>query len=122
MDMHGSSPPCEHLPTSMALDDQNLLDQQQADFPYSNLANQLSPAAARATEAIEFVAEHLKCEDEYVQIREDWKYVAMTMDRLQLYLFSIFTTVGTLYIFLAAPHLFQTVDQDKLIQLQTAAT
>lgn len=119
MDMHGSSPPCDHMTTMQT--DPNSIDQP-GDFPYSSLANQLSPAAARATEAIEFVAEHLKCEDEYVQIREDWKYVAMTMDRLQLYLFSIFTTVGTLYIFLAAPHLFQTVDQDKLIQLQTAAT
>lgn len=117
MDMHGSSPPCEHIPTMPT--NPNSMDQNN-EFPYSSLANQLSPAAARATEAIEFVAEHLKCEDEYVQIREDWKYVAMTMDRLQLYLFSIFTTVGTLYIFLAAPHLFQTVDQDKLIQLQNA--
>lgn len=126
MDMHGSSPPCEHIPTSVP--DEAILKQQQlfngqnmdTSFACSGLASQLSPAAARATEAIEFVAEHLKCEDEYVQIREDWKYVAMTIDRMQLYLFSLGTTFGTLYIFLAAPHLFQTVDQDKLIQLQSA--
>lgn len=123
MDMHGSSPPCEYLPTMPT--DPNVMNQQgetlDSGFAYSALAGQLSPAAARATEAIEFVAEHLKCEDEYVQIREDWKYVAMTIDRLQLYLFSLGTTVGTLYIFLAAPHLFETVDQDKLIQLQAAS-
>jgi len=120
MDMHGSSPPCEHVPIEPNLAGQRdqTLD---STFAHSGLASQLSPAAARATEAIEFVAEHLKCEDEYVQIREDWKYVAMTIDRLQLYLFSLGTTFGTLYIFLAAPHLFQTVDQDKLIQLQNAA-
>lgn len=131
MDMHGSSPPCEHIPTNIPLDETTLKQQQQqnlleqnidSSFAYSGLASQLSPAAARATEAIEFVAEHLKCEDEYVQIREDWKYVAMTIDRLQLYLFSLGTTFGTLYIFMAAPHLFQTVDQDKLIQLQSAAS
>lgn len=114
MDMHGSSPPCDHIagpiPVSQGID------------PYGAIASQLSPAAARATEAIEFVAEHLKCEDEYVQIREDWKYIAMTIDRLQLYLFSLGTTVGTLYIFLAAPHLFEVVDQDKLIQLQNAGS
>lgn len=112
--MHGSSPPCDHIagpiPVSQGID------------PYGAIASQLSPAAARATEAIEFVAEHLKCEDEYVQIREDWKYIAMTIDRLQLYLFSLGTTVGTLYIFLAAPHLFEVVDQDKLIQLQNAGS
>lgn len=113
-DMHGSSPPCDHLGESIPMEPG--LD------PYGAIASQLSPAAARATEAIEFVAEHLKCEDEYVQIREDWKYVAMTIDRLQLYLFSLGTTVGTLYIFLAAPHLFETVDQDKLIQLQNSAS
>lgn len=120
MDMHGSSPPCDHLPTVST--DPNQSGQIDPNFAYNSLAGQLSPAAARATEAIEFVAEHLKCEDEYVQIREDWKYVAMTLDRLLLYVFSVITTFGTLYIFMAAPHLFQTVDQDKLIQLQAAAT
>lgn len=123
MDMHGSSPPCEHTP--MANENANMMNQQSgldtSGLGLSAMAGQLSPAAARATEAIEFIAEHLKCEDEYVQIREDWKYVAMTIDRLQLYLFSLGTTFGTLYIFLAAPHLFETVDQNKLIQLQKAS-
>lgn len=124
MDMHGSSPPCEHTPTLPTEDDliNNQAQALDSTFAYTSLAGQLSPAAARATEAIEFIAEHLKCEDEYVQIREDWKYVAMTIDRLQLYLFTLGTTFGTLYIFLAAPHLFETVDQDKLIQLQAAAS
>ena len=101
---------------------QHLAGLDPTSFAFNSLAGQLSPAAARATEAIEFIAEHLKCEDEYVQIREDWKYVAMTIDRLQLYLFSLGTTVGTLYIFLAAPHLFQLVDQDKLIEAQRNAS
>lgn len=124
MDMHGSSPPCEHIPTLPTENDliNNQAQALDSTFAYTSLAGQLSPAAARATEAIEFIAEHLKCEDEYVQIREDWKYVAMTIDRLQLYLFSLGTTFGTLYIFLAAPHLFETVDQDKLISLQNAAS
>jgi len=126
-DMHGSSPPCEHVPTSLPPDGVPMLgtqigDQANLSQAFSSVAGQLSPAAARATEAIEFIAEHLKCEDEYVQIREDWKYVAMTIDRLQLYLFTLGTTVGTLYIFLAAPHLFQVVDQDKLIQAQQSAS
>lgn len=125
MDMHGSSPPCEHIPTMAPDADQALIGPQgqrldPSSLSYNCLGAQLSPAAARATEAIEFIAEHLKCEDEYVQIREDWKYVAMTIDRLQLYLFFVGTFVGTLYIFLAAPHLFEHVpDHDKLIAMQS---
>ncbi|XP_023240037.1 acetylcholine receptor subunit beta-like 1 isoform X1 [Centruroides sculpturatus] len=75
----------------------------------------LSPEACRATEAVEFIAEHLRCEDEYIQIREDWKYVAMVIDRLQLYIFFAVTTAGTIGILLDAPHIFQYVDQDKVI-------
>lgn len=77
----------------------------------------LSPEAYRATEAIEFIAEHLRCEDEYIQIREDWKYVAMVIDRLQLYIFFAVTTAGTVGILLDAPHIFQYVDQDKVIEI-----
>lgn len=122
MDMHGSSPPCEHLPAADSFYPQQQMNGQTLNANgLTNIADQLSPAAARATEAIEFIAEHLKCEDEYVQIREDWKYMAMTVDRLQLWLFTLGTTFGTFYIFLQAPHLFETVDQDQLISLQSQA-
>ncbi|XP_015907670.1 acetylcholine receptor subunit beta-like 1 [Parasteatoda tepidariorum] len=77
----------------------------------------LTPEAFRATEAIEFIAEHLRSEDEYIQIREDWKYVAMVIDRLQLYIFFAVTTAGTIGILLDAPHIFQYVDQDKIIEI-----
>ncbi|XP_076355312.1 acetylcholine receptor subunit beta-like 1 [Tachypleus tridentatus] len=77
----------------------------------------LTPEAYRATEAIEFIAEHLRSEDEYIQIREDWKYVAMVIDRLQLYIFFAVTTTGTIGILLDAPHIFQYVDQDKIIEI-----
>lgn len=129
----------------------------------------LTPEAYRATEAIEFIAGHLRSEDEYIQvrstfhstiityltplsplshslhlsitffislrsipascsfsisfqIREDWKYVAMVIDRLQLYLFFLVTTFGTLAILLDAPHIFEFVDQDKVIQMNSKAS
>ncbi|XP_075587845.1 nicotinic acetylcholine receptor beta1 isoform X1 [Dermatophagoides farinae] len=77
----------------------------------------MSPDAFRAAEAIEFIAEHLRNEDQYIQIREDWKYVAMVIDRLQLYLFFGITSFGTIAILLDAPHIFQPIDQDKVIQM-----
>uniref|UniRef100_T1KCW6 Nicotinic acetylcholine receptor beta 1 subunit n=1 Tax=Tetranychus urticae TaxID=32264 RepID=T1KCW6_TETUR len=82
----------------------------------------LSSAASKATEAIEFIAEHLRAEDEYIQIREDWKYVAMVIDRLQLYIFFLGTLTGTLAILLDAPHIFEYVDQDAVIANHTSKT
>ncbi|XP_042208248.1 acetylcholine receptor subunit beta-like 1 isoform X2 [Homarus americanus] len=75
----------------------------------------ITPEAYKATEAVEFIAEHLRNEDEYIQIREDWKYVAMVIDRLQLYIFFAVTTAGTIGILMDAPHIFEYVDQDKII-------
>ncbi|XP_068211486.1 acetylcholine receptor subunit beta-like 1 [Palaemon carinicauda] len=75
----------------------------------------MTPEAFKATEAVEFIAEHLRNEDEYIQIREDWKYVAMVIDRLQLYIFFLITTAGTIGILMDAPHIFEYVDQDKII-------
>lgn len=49
------------------------------------------------------------------QIREDWKYVAMVIDRLQLYIFFGVTAFGTIAILLDAPHIFEPVDQDAVI-------
>lgn len=46
----------------------------------------------------------------YVQIREDWKYVAMVLDRLFLWLFTIACVVGTAGIFLQAPSLYDQTD------------
>jgi len=77
----------------------------------------LSPEAYKATQAVEFIAEHLRNEDEYVQIREDWKFVAMVVDRAQLWIFFLVTTIGTVGILMDAPHIFEFVDQDKIIDI-----
>jgi len=76
----------------------------------------MTPEAYKATEAVEFIAEHLRNEDEYIQVREDWKYVAMVIDRLQLFIFFTVTTAGTIGILMDAPHIFEYVDQDKIIE------
>lgn len=52
-----------------------------------------------------------------LQTREDWKYVAMVIDRLQLYMFFIVTTAGTVGILMDAPHIFEYVDQDRIIEI-----
>ena len=57
-----------------------------------------------------------KC-DIFFQTREDWKYVAMVIDRLQLYIFFLVTTAGTVGILMDAPHIFEYVDQDRIIEI-----
>ena len=42
------------------------------------------------------------------QVKEDWKYVAMVMDRLFLWIFTIAVLVGSAGIILQAPALYDT--------------
>ena len=50
------------------------------------------------------------------QILEDWHYIAMVIDRLQLLIFMIITVGGTVGILVSTPHIFQYVDQDEVIR------
>lgn len=42
------------------------------------------------------------------QVKEDWKFVAMVLDRLFLWIFTIAVVVGTAGIILQAPTLYDT--------------
>ncbi|CAL1590421.1 unnamed protein product [Knipowitschia caucasica] len=66
-----------------------------------------------AVDAITYIAEALQAEKDYVASREDWQYVAMVMDRLFLWIFVVFTTVGTLAIFAHARNNFTPTDPFK---------
>lgn len=70
-----------------------------------------------AIDSVNFIAEHLKKEDQdsglpslwrrrYRVIIEDWKYVAMVLDRLFLWIFTTACFVGTFGIILQAPTLY----------------
>ncbi|VDO06869.1 unnamed protein product, partial [Haemonchus placei] len=45
----------------------------------------LSPDAQRAVDAIEFITENMKDDETTKQYRDDWKYIAMVVDRILLY-------------------------------------
>lgn len=49
-------------------------------------------------------------------MRDDWKYVALVIDRLQLYLFFSVTVIGTACILLRAPYIFDFVDQQEILR------
>ncbi|KAK6039057.1 hypothetical protein COOONC_23438 [Cooperia oncophora] len=67
----------------------------------------LSPDALRAIDAIEYITDHIIQEKEYKMQCEDWKFVAMIIDRLLLYTFFGITAGGTCGILFSAPSVFE---------------
>ncbi|XP_035285139.1 neuronal acetylcholine receptor subunit beta-2-like isoform X1 [Anguilla anguilla] len=64
------------------------------------LLGQACPGFEEAVEGVRFIANHMKGEDEDQSVSEDWKYVAMVIDRLFLWIFVFVCVVGTLGMFL----------------------
>nr|XP_036862377.1 neuronal acetylcholine receptor subunit alpha-4 isoform X4 [Manis javanica] len=60
----------------------------------------LSPALTQAVEGVQYIADHLKAEDTDFSVKEDWKYVAMVIDRIFLWVFVIVCLLGTVGLFL----------------------
>lgn len=64
------------------------------------------PELSRAIQSVRYMAELTKEEEESNKVKEDWKFVAMVLDRLFLWIFSIAVVVGTAGIILQAPSLY----------------
>ncbi|KAL0134624.1 hypothetical protein PUN28_001434 [Cardiocondyla obscurior] len=64
------------------------------------------PELYKAIEGIRFIADHTKREEDSTRVKEDWKYVAMVLDRLFLWIFTLAVIVGTAGIILQAPTLY----------------
>ncbi|XP_031627542.1 acetylcholine receptor subunit alpha-like isoform X2 [Contarinia nasturtii] len=69
---------------------------------------QACPELHKAMDGVNYIADHTRKEEESTKVKEDWKYVAMVLDRLFLWLFSIAVIVGTCGIILQAPTLYDT--------------
>ncbi|XP_034944317.1 acetylcholine receptor subunit alpha-like [Chelonus insularis] len=64
------------------------------------------PELYKAIEAIRYIADHTKRDEDATRVKEDWKYVAMVLDRLFLWIFTLAVVVGTAGIILQAPTLY----------------
>ncbi|XP_786682.3 neuronal acetylcholine receptor subunit alpha-3 [Strongylocentrotus purpuratus] len=61
-------------------------------------------------DSLEVIAMHMKREDDEDQISEDWRFVALVMDRMFLFIFALMCLSGTVGIILRAPLLWEAAD------------
>ncbi|KAH7731197.1 Protein ACR-3 [Aphelenchoides avenae] len=88
----------------------------------NELNSMLTDEAIEAIDAVEYISDHLKREKKNKRIRDEWKHVAMVIDRLLLYVFFAVTAGGTIGILFSAPNVFESVDQDAILgQLKKSA-
>ncbi|KAL7646558.1 UNVERIFIED_CONTAM: hypothetical protein RMT77_001809 [Armadillidium vulgare] len=65
-----------------------------------------NPDVHRTCWCVNFIAEHTRLKEGSTKVKEDWKYVAMVLDRLFLWIFTLAVLVGTAGIILQAPSLY----------------
>ncbi|XP_041835220.1 neuronal acetylcholine receptor subunit alpha-2-like [Melanotaenia boesemani] len=74
------------------------------DATHSRIQSQsdslLSPSVLSAIEGVTYIAQHLRAEEADFLVKEDWKYVAMIVDRIFLWMFIIVCLLGTVGLFL----------------------
>jgi nicotinic acetylcholine receptor len=63
----------------------------------------------KAVDGINYICEHLRCEDEEKIVKEQWKYVALVIDRLFLVIFTSVCAIGTCAIIFQAPSFYDTI-------------
>ncbi|XP_025203007.1 acetylcholine receptor subunit alpha-like 1 isoform X2 [Melanaphis sacchari] len=62
--------------------------------------------AMQTIQDAKFIAQHVKNQDKFDEIIEDWQYVAMVLDRLFLWIFTCACLIGTALIIFQAPALY----------------
>lgn len=87
-----------------------IVDQQQVT-PLAGRAKKVSatPEVRKAIDGISYVCHHLRKEDQEKMIKEQWKYVALVVDRLFLWIFTTACLVGTCSIILSAPSFYDSM-------------
>ncbi|XP_043571302.1 neuronal acetylcholine receptor subunit beta-4-like isoform X2 [Chiloscyllium plagiosum] len=63
-------------------------------------STKVNSSIQEAVDGVRFIAEHMKSEDDDQSVIEDWKYVAMVIDRLFLWIFVLVCVIGTLGLYL----------------------
>lgn len=59
-----------------------------------------SPEVKDVINNVQFIAENMKSQNETKEVEDDWKYVAMVIDRVFLWVFIILCVFGTAGLFI----------------------
>uniref|UniRef100_H3C3J2 Cholinergic receptor nicotinic alpha 6 subunit n=1 Tax=Tetraodon nigroviridis TaxID=99883 RepID=H3C3J2_TETNG len=60
----------------------------------------VSPEVKQAIESVKYIAENMRTRNKAKEVEDDWKYVAMVIDRIFLWVFVTVCVLGTLGLFL----------------------
>ncbi|GAU94617.1 hypothetical protein RvY_06355 [Ramazzottius varieornatus] len=72
-----------------------------------------SPDVRLVTNSIECIVQYHQQNDAIQEVEDDWKYVALVVDRLLLWIFFIATTAGSFKILLSADTIFESLEEAK---------
>uniref|UniRef100_A0AAQ5WXH3 Cholinergic receptor, nicotinic, alpha 4b n=1 Tax=Amphiprion ocellaris TaxID=80972 RepID=A0AAQ5WXH3_AMPOC len=87
---------CSPSPPSSPLENHN----EEGLPPKDTMIPTISPAMQQAIEGVQYIADHLRAEDADFSVKEDWKYVAMVIDRIFLWMFVLVCILGSVGLFL----------------------
>ncbi|XP_037029851.1 acetylcholine receptor subunit alpha-like 1 [Bradysia coprophila] len=74
----------------------------------------------KTIEGSRFCAQHVKNKDKFESVEEDWKYVAMVLDRLFLWIFAFACVFGSAIIICQAPSLYDTTQPIDILYSKIA--
>ncbi|KAI3357162.1 hypothetical protein L3Q82_015623, partial [Scortum barcoo] len=90
----------KQAPTDHKAETQTAASTKDASTQQDTMAPTISPAMRRAIEGVQYIADHLRAEDADFSVKEDWKYVAMVIDRIFLWMFVLVCILGSVGLFL----------------------
>nr|XP_056721967.1 neuronal acetylcholine receptor subunit alpha-3 [Euleptes europaea] len=96
---HDAACPCQHVKyvkVNSNLTQTSSLESVDALLPFSVL----SPEMREAIESVRYIAENMRLQNEAKEAQDDWKYVAMVIDRIFLWVFILVCILGTAGLFL----------------------
>ncbi|KAH8320334.1 hypothetical protein KR074_009864 [Drosophila pseudoananassae] len=108
--VHGSLPPLTHCSSDeIGSPDIDIMSSGIKSPMLTNPAfshSKCPPKIHKSCFCVRFIAEHTKMQEDSTKVKEDWKYVAMVLDRLFLWIFTLAVLAGTAGIILQAPTLY----------------
>lgn len=60
----------------------------------------VSPEVKQAIESVKYIAENMRSRNKAKEVEDDWKYVAMVIDRIFLWVFVTVCVLGTMGLFM----------------------